>query len=59
MYPKSLTPQAKKGEQLISMLPACKKAFDLMGDDVVALPTKNEVLENQTGEYDQKWLEGF
>ena len=26
----SLTTQAKKGEQLISMMPAIKKAFDLM-----------------------------
>ena len=31
----SLTTQAKKGEQLISMMPAIKKAFKLMGHDIV------------------------
>ena len=36
----SLSTQAKKGEQLTSMM-----------------PTENDVLKNQIGEYDQKWLE--
>ena len=31
----SLTTQAKKGEQLVSMMPAIKKAFNLIGDDIV------------------------
>ena len=31
----SLTTQAKKGEQLVSMMPAIKKAFKLIGDDIV------------------------
>ena len=31
----SLATPAKKGEQLNSMMPANKKAFDLMGDDIV------------------------
>ena len=53
----SLTTQAKKGEQLVSMLPAIKKAFDLLGDDIVDLSTKNEALKNQIGDYDEKWLE--
>ena len=30
--PQSLTTQAKKGEQLVSMMPAFKKAFNLLGD---------------------------
>ena len=30
----SLTTQAKKGEQLVSMMPAIKKAFTLLGDDI-------------------------
>ena len=31
----SLTTQAKRGAQLVSMMPAIKKAFNLMGDDIV------------------------
>ena len=53
----SLTTQAKKGEQLVSMMPAIKKAFNLMGDGIVDLTVENDALENQIGEYDQKWLE--
>ena len=53
----SLTTQAKKGEQLISMMPAFKKAFNLMGDDIVDLHTKNESLKNKIGSYDEQWLE--
>ena len=30
-----LSTQAKKGEHLVSMMPAIKKAFNLMGDDIV------------------------
>ena len=52
----SLTTQAKKGEQLVSMMPAIKKAFDLLGDDIVDLSTENDALKNQIGEY-EKWLE--
>ena len=36
---------------------AIKKAFELMGDDIVELSTKNEALKNQKGDYDEKWLE--
>ena len=39
-----ITIQAKKGEKLVSMMPAIKKAFDLMGDDIVELHTENESL---------------
>ena len=53
----SLTTQAKKGEQLVSMMPAIKKAFNLMGDDIVELNVENETLKNQIGEYDEKWLQ--
>ena len=53
----SLTTQAKKGEQLVSMMPAIKKAFDLLGDDIVDLSTENDVFKNQIGDYDEKWLE--
>ena len=35
----SLTTQAKKGEQLIFMMPAIKKVFKLLGDDIVELST--------------------
>ena len=53
----SLTTQAKKGEQLVSTMPAIEKAFDLLGDDIVDLSTENDALENKIGFYDDKWLE--
>ena len=53
----SLTTQAKKGEQLVSMMPAIKKAFNLLGDDIIELSVENNALKNQIGNYDQKWLE--
>ena len=53
----SLATQAKKGEQLVSMMPAIKEAFDLMGDDIVDLSTENDALKNKIGEYDEKLLE--
>ena len=53
----SLTTQAKKGEQLVSMMPATKKAFNLLGDDIVELSTENDALKNKIGSYDEKWLE--
>ena len=34
--------QAKKGEQLVFMMPAFKKAFDLMGDGIVEVSTEND-----------------
>ena len=53
----SLTTQAKKGEQLVSMMPAIKKAFELLGDDIVELSVENESLKNQIGDYVEKWLQ--
>ena len=53
----SLSTQAKKGEQLTSMMPAIKKAFNLLGDDIIELSTENVVLKNQIGNYNQKWLD--
>ena len=53
----SLTTQAKKGEQLVSMMPAIKKVFILMGDDIVELSTENDALRNKIGSYDERWLE--
>ena len=51
------TTQAKKGEQLVSMMPAIKRAFNLMADDIVKLSVENESLKNQIGDYDGKWLQ--
>ena len=48
----SLPTRAKKGEQLVSMMPSIKKAFELMGDGIVDLSTENETLKNQIGDYD-------
>ena len=53
----SLTTQAKKGEQLVSMMPAIKKAFNLLGDDIVELSTKTDALKNKIVSYDEKRLE--
>ena len=38
-------------------MPAIKKAFNLMGDDIVEITVENESLKNQIGEYDEKWLQ--
>ena len=53
----SLNTQAKKGEQLVAVMPAIKKAFNLLGDDIVELSTENDALKNKIGDYDEKWLE--
>ena len=49
----SLSTRAKKGEQLVSLMPAIKKAFNLLGDDIVELHTENESLKNKLGDYDE------
>ena len=53
----SLSTQAKKGEQLTSMMPAIKKACNVLGDDIIELTVENDALKNKIGDYDQKWLE--
>ena len=53
----SLTTKAKKGELLVSMTPAIKKALNLTGDDRVESSTENESLKNVIGIYDEKWPE--
>ena len=53
----SLSTQAKKGEQLVSMMPAIKKAFNLLGDDMVELSTENDALKIKIGSYDEKRLQ--
>ena len=53
----SLSTRAKKGDQLVSLMPAIKKTFNLLGDDLVELSTENDALKNKIGSYDEKWLE--
>ena len=53
----SLSTRAKKGEQLVSMMPAIKEAFNLMGNDIVDLSTENDALKEKIGDYDEKWLQ--
>ena len=53
----SLSTRAKKGEQLVSMMPALKKALTLLGDDIVELSTENDALKNKIGSYHEKCLE--
>ena len=43
----SLTTQAKKDEQLFSMMPAIIKAFNLIGHDIVKLSVEDESLKIQ------------
>ena len=50
----SLSTQATKEEQLVSMMPDFKKDFNLMGDDIVELSTKNDVLKSKIGSYHEK-----
>ena len=52
----SLSTRAKKGEQLVAMMPAIKKAFIKLGDDIVDLTTENDALK-KIGDYDEKWLQ--
>ena len=53
----SLTTLGKKGEQLVSTMPPIKKAFNLLGDDIVDLSTDNESLKNKIGSHDEKRLQ--
>ena len=53
----SLSTKAKRGEELVCTMPAIKKSFNLLGDDIVDLSTENDALKNQIGDYDRKWLE--
>ena len=53
----SLSTQAKNGEILTSMMPAIKKAFNVLGDDIIELTVENDTLKNQIGDYNQKWLD--
>ena len=53
----SLSTKAKKGEQLVSMMPAIKEAFTLMGNDIVDLSTENDALKEKIGDYDEKRLQ--
>ena len=53
----SLTTQAEKREQLVSMIPIIKIAFDSIVDDMVDLSTENEPLKNKIRSYYEKCLE--
>ena len=53
----SLSTRVKRGEQLVSMMPAIKEAFTLMGNDIVDLSTENNALKEKIGDYDEKWLQ--
>ena len=52
-----LAPQARIGKQLVSLMPAIRKAFDLVADGIVDLSIENECLKNKIGSYDEKWLQ--
>ena len=44
--------QGTKGEQLVSMMSSFEKTFVLVGEDIVELSTKNEILEKTISSYD-------
>ena len=39
------------------MMPAIKKTFELMGDDIVELSTENKSSKNKKSYFDEVWLE--
>ena len=39
------------------MMPAIKKTFNLVKDDIVELHSGNEVLKNKIDGFDEKWLQ--
>ena len=45
----SLATEAKRGEQLVSIMPAIKKAFDLMGDNIVKFFSRKRCFKKQNG----------
>ena len=53
----SLSTTAKKGEKIVSMMPAFEKVFDLMVGDIVEISIESETLKYKIGSYDEKWLE--
>ena len=53
----TLSTRSKMGEQLVSMMPAIKKTFNLLGDDIVDLSTENDALKEKIGDYDERWLQ--
>ena len=38
------------------MIPAIKRASDLIGDDIVELSTEKDALKDKIGSHDEKWL---
>ena len=53
----TLSTRSKMGKQSVSMMPAIKKAFNLLGDDIVDLSTENDALREKIGDYDERWLQ--
>ena len=53
----SLVTKDRKGKQLVSMKPAIRESFNLMGDDMVELSNENDALKDKIGSYDPQWLE--
>ena len=49
-----LATQAKKSEQLISLMPANKKPLIVLGDDIVELSTETDALKIKISDYDEK-----
>ena len=52
----NLVTQAKKGEELVAIVPVIKQAIQIMGDDIYELGVENDILRNKMGDVDEKWL---
>ena len=52
----SLATQVKRAEQLASMMPGIKKAFDFIVGDILDLSTEKEPLQYKLNFYDENWL---
>ena len=52
---KSLAKQAKKGEQIVSMMPDFEKDFELMCDDRVKLSGRKDALKTKIEAYKELW----
>ena len=50
----SVATQAKKWDQLVSMMLTIKKDFDFLSDDIVELSTENKSLKIKVGYYGEK-----
>ena len=47
----------QKSEQFVSTMPAVKKDFSLLGDNIIDIFAENDALKDKIGSHEQHWLE--